>query len=329
MASDIVKLLVDDDGEASAALANNPLIDKMLDGDAPVKASPNALLPKIVSAVPLVPQDKQTGDVSVVVVTPYGATETKGILKAIAGINKDIGKIGIVFHEGSFEIGRKLPKLLAKYHVSICVRDHPGHLKAFRNLGGLRNPLNPSEEVRGRLDDEDRLLRASEEEAFLDMLEMARGTTAMVIMPGSSRMALAEQVANLHGITPVLAAQQSDLDYADDIAPAPLPVTLLVVTPEDFSDVGAIVMARTHLNYLGHRIGKIVFTPSMAMEVISGLNDGVLYREITMEDAMATPFRLFENNPNFAVVAGDTPLTAAVLNIALHRKPPVPCAEIP
>jgi hypothetical protein len=270
--------------------------------------------------MPLVMGEKQKGPVTVVMQTPYGATEMKGLVKALSVIDKKFGRVGKVFYEGSFVIGRKLPRLAPKYDFSICVRDHPNHLKAFAHLGGSGRHTDPMEEVRERLDDDDRLLRRDQADAFEDMLDMATATVVPVLMPGSARMAQAERLSAAHGLIPVLAAQPTGLDYADDLDPGPLPVTLLVVTPEDYTDVGVLLLARAHLTHLGYRVGKIVHTPSMAMEVLTSLQDGTLFEEINENDALAMPFMLFDANPEYGVVAGDTALGAAVLNIAPTRK---------
>lgn len=328
MASEIVKLILDEDGAAAPPLQKSPVVAMLLEGEAKdAKAEPSPLIPMLVSRAPLMPEEKQKGPVTVIMMTPYAASEMKGLVKALAEIDKKIGKVGKVYFEGSFVIGRKLPRLAKKYDFSICVRDHEKHLLAFKHLGGSGRHPDPMEEVRERLDDDDRLLRRDEEDAFHDMLEMATGTVVVVVMPGSSRIAFAEQLAVAHGLSIAQAPKQSDLTYADDIeAPQP-PATLLVVTDETFSDVGAVIMARMHLTNLGRKVGKIIHTPSMAMEVIASLNDGTLFEELDV-GALHSPFALFDGNPDYVLVAGNTQLGAAAVNIAAHRKPNIPCAEL-
>lgn len=331
MTHDIIKRILEADGEAALPPRKNPLIDKLADaGTAPEDRQPTTIIQKLVSASPLDLTEKQKGPVTVIMVTPYGTRQMKGLVKTLAKIDKDVGKVGTVLFEGSFEIGRKLPKLAKKYDFRICVRDHWKHLDAFSHLGGSGRTMNPMEEVRQRLDDSDRLLRHDEQAAFEDMLDIATGTKVMVIMPGSSRMAMAEQLAAEHGLTPVLAPQDPDTTYADDLESAPMPATLLVVTPEEYHDIGALLMVRTHISYLGRKVAKIVHTPSMAMEVLSGLNDGTTYEELDLNAALSNPLGVIPKaKPDYIVVAGDSNLGAAVANIASHVKPQVPCAELP
>lgn len=327
--SDVVKMILAGDGEAAEPIRKSPLVAKIIDGEAKQKPQTGSVVAKLVSAAPPDMRDKQKGPVTVIMQTPYGATETKGLLKALSHVNASIGKVGKVLFEGSFVIGRKLPRLAGKFEFTVCVRDHPGHLKAFSHLGGSGRTEDPMEEVRERLDDDDRLLRRGEQDAFEDLVDMAAGTVAVILMPGSSRMALAEQLAAAHGIAPVLAAQQSGLTYMDEIEMAPAPANLLIVTPDDFTDIGALLAARTHLSHLGRSIGKIIHSPSPAMEVLTGLGDGVRYQELDMDELLSMPLSLFDTwSPNYIVVAGSTNLGAAVMNIASHRTPKVPCAKI-
>lgn len=327
--ADIVKMILEADGEAAEPIRKSPLVAKIIDGEKEQKPQSGTLVAKLVSAAPLGMEEKQKGPVTVIMQTPYGATEMKGLVKALAHVNKSIGKVGEVLFEGSFAIGRKLPRLARKYNFTVCVRDHPTHLKAFSHYGGSGRTEDPMEEVRERLDDDDRLLRRGEQDAFEDMIDMATGTTALILMPGSSRMALAEQRAAAHGLVPVLAPGQSGLAYADEIEMALPPANLLIITPDDYGDVGALLAVRTHLSHLGRTVGKIVYAPSPAMEVLAGLGDGVLYQELDMDEALAMPFSIFDAwSPNYIVVAGGTNLGAAVMNIAEHRTPRVPCAEL-
>lgn len=325
-----MKKLLEADGEGTEPARKSPVIAKLLDGEAKeTTAATTALVPKLVSVLPPGVDEKQNGPVTVIMLTPYGATETKGLVAALAEIDKKVGKIGKVYFEGSFAIGRKLPRLAPKYDVVTCVRDDPAHLLAFKHLGGSGRHTDPMEEVRERLDDEDRLLRRDETSALEDMIDMASGIIAFALMPGSTRIALAEQTAAALGTPITQTPKQPGLDYVDDIAGPPAPATLLVVTPEDYTDVGALIVTRAHLAYLGRKVGKIVHTPSMAMEVLAGLNDGTLFEEINFNDALDLPYRLFDASPDYVVVAGNTELGAAAANIAEHSTPKIPCAELP
>lgn len=326
--SDIIKKLLDADTDGPATAQKNLLVEKLVTDEAG-QAIDASVVPKLVSMVPFSQEEKQQGPVTVVIQTPYKARDTKGLLKALKTIDKTVGKIGRVLFEGSFEIGRNLSRFAKHYDIIVCVRDHPLHLGAFKHLGGSGRSKDPMQEVRERLDDDDRLLRRGEAEALEDMLDMASGTVQLVLMPGSSRMALAEQVAASRDLTPILVPHDTRIGYADDIEPPPPPATLLVVTQEDYSDVAALVLVRTHLATLGRKVMKIIHTPSLAMEVLTGLDDGMLFSEIDVEAALADPLTLMRDaDPDYIVVAGNTALGAAVANMAARQRPKVPCVEL-
>jgi hypothetical protein len=328
MQNDIIKQIVEADGAAAQPIRKDPLVAKLLENEPTAKANHTGLVGKLVSAFPP-EQEKQKGPVTVIMQTPYTISKANSLVKALTHINKTIGKIGEVLFEGAFAVGQKLPKLARKYEFTVCVRDHPHHLMLYKHFGGSGRFKNPMEEVRERLDDDGRLLRRGEEDAFMDMLDMVKGVAVVVLMPGSTRTAASEHLATAAQIPVVLADQQKGLTYVDDIIMARPPVTLLVITSDDYADIGALLAARTHLNHLGLTVGKIVYTPSMAMEVISGLGDGTLYDEIDLNQATASPLKIFDvHRPDYIVVAGNSNLAAAVINIAAHKTPVIPCADL-
>lgn len=320
--SDIIKKLTKTKFSAPVT-ARSPVIAKLTAYKAPDGSTTvSPIIAKLATARPIArPEPKQEGPVIAAMFTPYNASETSGLIDALATVQSKVGKIGRVFFDGSFKIGADLPRLVPKYNIIACVRDHPEHLKAFEHLGGNRRPDNPIEEVRERLDDEDRLLRRSEENAVEDIIGM--GANAFIVMPGSARMPLIEMLAYRHNIQVFLAKPQSGLTYADDIEIPPPPANLLIVTPEFYADVPALFMVIEHLALRDRPVGKIIYTRSLAMEIVASAVPGILASEVALEKALQDPLVLFETDPDFVVVAGEEPLAGVVATEAERANKPI------
>lgn len=315
--SDIIKKLTEN--IVSVPSAPKPsIVDKLKVTTGPHGPKSSSIVAKLAALVPPMPEaPKQDGPIIVGMFTPYNASDTSGLIKALATVEEKTGKIGKIYFDGGFKIAVDLPRLVHKYDFIACVRDHPQILRAYEHLAGTFGPADPIERVRINLDDQNRLLRRREEDAIDDIIAM--GAKVFVVMPGSTRMPLVEMAASANDIHVHLAPPQDGLTYSNEIELPEPPTNILVVTPEFHTDVAFLLMTIEHLALRDRPVGKIIHTPSPSMEVVALAAPGILLEEVPLEAALADPLRLFATKPDCVVVAGNDPLAGVVATEAEQR----------